>query len=84
MIYQSRCRKCRGRRTLRNDPQGRVKCPCGGVYVLDKHRQSKAEGKAAACRCNGFPWTLDNAPHRKGSFSHKNRWYCEYARPSEH
>lgn len=84
MIYQSRCRKCRGRKTFKRDPLGISPCPCGGVYVVDRYRQSKKEGKRSGCRCSGFPWEADNAPHRKGSYSIKNHWYCEYAQPSRH
>jgi len=84
VIYQSRCRKCRGRRTFKQDPQGLKPCPCGGVYVVDSYRQSKAEGKRFGCRCSGFPWESAIAPPRKGSYSIKNHWYCEYAQPSQH
>jgi len=82
MIYQARCGKCRSRKTLQQDPGEYLewpRCSCGGKLYLDRHRQTGKEGKAAACRCEGFPWAIDNAPHRKGSASPSNGWYCVYA-----
>lgn len=84
MIFQSRCGKCRARKTFKMDPahyMERPTCECGGKFAVDKYRQSKAEGKKSACRCGAFPWSIDNAPHRRGSFSHATRSYCEYASP---
>jgi len=85
MIYQSRCGKCRARKTFNQDPAHyieRPKCACGGKFYVDRYRQSGAEGKKAECRCGAFPWAIDNAPHRKGSFSHAMQSYCVYAQPS--
>lgn len=64
----SRCSKCRGRKTFPMDPSLYEKpqwCPCGGIYKLDKFRKSKEHKDG--CRCDGYEWSIDNAPHRMGS-----------------
>jgi len=70
-----RCPECRKLRE-----QGReapLHCDCGGTYRVDWYRRGK-EHKRAACYCSGFPWEIDGAPHRKGSFSEANHWNCHH------
>ena len=67
--FPCRCRQCGARRTLGRRPehhQREPRCNCGGTYRVDWYRRSKEHLKAA-CYCDGYPWAIDNAPHRRGS-----------------
>lgn len=41
-------------------------CDCGGTYRVDWYRRSK-EHKRTNCTCGGYPWSITNGPHRRGS-----------------
>ena len=43
----------------------------------DRYRMKK-EGLKQGCYCSGFPWENGNAPHRRGSKSESNGWYCYF------
>lgn len=64
-LWPARCRKCRARKTFKVEPVNKA-CHCGGLYVVDKHRRL-FEHTRAACYCDGYPWSMTNGPHRKGS-----------------
>lgn len=62
MIYQSRCQKCRGRRTLAKHPNDYLRAPkcksCGGMMVADSYRiliEMPAK-KLSKCYCDGYPF----------------------------
>lgn len=80
-----RCGKCRRRKTFSKDRSvDRPPCECGGTFGVDQYRQSGAEMKRFGCNCGAFHWSIDNAPHRRGSFSPAVGGFCEYARLSPH
>lgn len=72
--YPCRCRKCGARLTLDRQPD-KQRCPCGGSYRVDWYRR-KTEHKRTNCFCDGYHWSISNGPHRKGSASPDNGWFC--------
>lgn len=67
--YPCRCRQCGARKTLARQPEHYARaphCPCGGAYRVDWYRRG-LEHRRTACYCTGYPWSIHNAPHRRGS-----------------
>lgn len=76
--WPCRCSDCRQRKTFGMKPenyvdQEKLRCLCGGVFLLDVYRKY-AEGKKKLCECPGHKF-----PHRTGSVRVDPRHgVCEY------
>lgn len=64
MVNRCKCETCTELRE--QDRDAPLHCSCGGTYRVDWYRRGKEHLKAA-CYCEGYPWAIDNAPHRRGS-----------------
>jgi len=68
MIYQSRCQKCRGRRTLAKHPNDYLRAPkcksCGGMMIADAYRirVEMPMKSILLCDCDAYHF-----PHQVGS-----------------
>lgn len=68
MRIHCRCRKCRARKTLSKAPDQYLRpprCPCGGVYRVDKWANSRPWRKNL-CHCDGVWFSIKGSPHRRG------------------